>query len=90
MRSIWKYSLELKEGPHAFHIPYESDVLVTPHIAEQNGKITLWCEVNTNREPQEYVFHVFGTGWDVPSNVDYLGSVLMNQGAYVWHVYVER
>lgn len=90
MRTVWKYTLEWTDAPQPLMIPYESGVLLSPHIAVQNNRLCLWPEVNTEREPQEYVFHVRGTGHEVPPDVDYLGSALMDDGAYVWHVFVSQ
>ena len=90
MRTVWKYALDWTPAPQPLMIPYMSLVLLGPHIAVQNDVICLWAEVDTEREPQEYVFHVRGTGHEVPPDVDYLGSCLHRDGSLVWHVFVSQ
>lgn len=46
---------------------------------------TLWVEVDPDA-PEEYVtFHIVGTGWDIPSGLDYIGT--LQDGPYVWHFF---
>ena len=90
MRTIWKYALEWTADPQPLMIPYDSMSLLGPHVAIQHGVICLWVEVDTEKPPREYVFHIRGTGHQVPEDVDYLGSVLTEEGAYVWHVFVRQ
>ena len=60
------------------------------HVAEQDGDIFLWVEVDTNSTRSEYSFEVFGTGHEmlVGASIErkHLGSVLMQSGL-VFHVY---
>ena len=88
MKTMWKYTLEVKIGPQPLQIPYSSDVLLGPHVDFQNGHLTLWVEVDTEAEAKEYVFHVFGTGWEIPPGLDRIGTATLD--GYVWHVFVDE
>jgi hypothetical protein len=90
VRTIWKYELAWTDKPQPLLIPYMSMVLLGPYFAVQDGKLCIWAEVDTDAEPKEYVFHVRGTGHEVPPDVDYLGSTLTNEGRYVWHLFVSQ
>lgn len=56
------------------------------HFGEQNGKLYLWAEINEDCTPERRQFMVIGTGWEVPEDAQYLGSVVSPSG-YVWHLY---
>ena len=60
------------------------------HVANQREQITVWAEVNTLEHECLRTLHVVGTGHDVPSSSDYIGSALMAGGDFVFHIYAER
>lgn len=85
MRTIHKYPLTVTQTNVS---TFEGARFL--HVADQHGQITLWAEVNTlARESMCDVF-VVPTGGDVPTDGDYLGTVLVDEGLYVFHVYVGR
>jgi hypothetical protein len=45
----------------------------------------LWAEVNPTAPMVERFFTVCGTGFDVPPEAEYVGTVFMDP--FVWHVY---
>lgn len=56
--------------------------------AIQRGTVTLWFEVRDDDPVSEpRIFQVFGTGEDLPPNVEHVGSVITENGDYVWHFY---
>ncbi|GEP38867.1 hypothetical protein NPS01_25300 [Nocardioides psychrotolerans] len=57
------------------------------HAANQYEQITVWAEVNTLERECTAELHVVGTGGGVPPRTRHVGSVLMADGAYVFHVY---
>lgn len=60
------------------------------HVANQADQITVWAEVETLTRECTRVVHVVGTGQPVPTGpVDYIGSVLMAGGVFVFHVHAE-
>ncbi len=85
MRTIHKYALQ----------PIVNQVVSTHlgarvlHVAQQHGQITLWAEVDTANPPSTLDVHVVPTGGEVPLG-DFAGTVLVDDGLYVFHVYVGR
>lgn len=63
------------------------------HVDDQHGFVMLWCEHNYEMNWQtKLVFHVLKTGEDrqMPETAVFLGTVLMNDGSYVMHIYVTK
>ena len=58
--------------------------------ANQREQITVWAEVNTLERECLRSLYVVGTGGKVPPDCDYVGSALMADGDFVFHVYAER
>jgi hypothetical protein len=61
-------------------------------VAEQDGKLFLWCLVNTEYDcPYEVNISIVGTGNSIEDNNvnsnTYFDSVLMSNGL-VWHVFI--
>lgn len=57
----------------------------------QNGWINIWVEIDPNESQMElYEFIIYGTGWDIPSESNYVGTVMLNDGAFVYHVYYRK
>jgi hypothetical protein len=77
-QAIWKYSLELVDQVQQVALPVTAEIL---HVADQDGKPTLWARVLTRledgREPSIEVrnFRVLVTGaqWEGPAG-RYLGT----------------
>lgn len=59
------------------------------HVDNQFERITVWAEVNTLERECTRTLHVVGTGHEVPSGVDFVGSAVMAAGGFVFHVYAE-
>lgn len=86
--TIWKFPLALAH----------SQILTVPsgtvfiHADTQDGALCLWAMVNAEavQGPVEVV--IVGTGQTVPEGIDplnFVGTVLMDGGAFVWHVFVK-
>lgn len=58
------------------------------HVNDQHGQVTLWAEVNTLERECVRDVHVVPTGGDVPAGAEYVGTVLLQAGLLVFHVYV--
>lgn len=59
------------------------------HVDNQRERITVWAEVDERAEPYLRRVHVVGTGYEIPTFGEYLGSVLMDGGSFVFHIYVD-
>jgi hypothetical protein len=84
LRKILKYSLD-GLGTSFIRAWYE----LTPlHVGWQNG-LKIWAEAKESEIPINYIFDVYGTGWDLPEDdftSIYCGTVQGTDG-YVYHVY---
>jgi hypothetical protein len=49
----------------------------------------MWAEVNLDLPREARGFFIIGTGFSIPSDSIYVGSVQMDSGL-VWHVYEEN
>ena len=66
-----------------------------PHY--QYGQLMVWAELDDNMPEEDWVIVPIGTGWElegaeatVLDNGEYCGTVLEEDGPFVWHVYAVR
>jgi hypothetical protein len=84
-RAIWKFNLPISDTSIAV-MPEHALPL---SVAEQDGALYLWAEVNTDAPFSPREFKVRGTGHPLHGNEGkYIGTVVMKNGL-VWHVYDE-
>ena len=86
MQKVFKYPLELKSEQRV-EIPVGASYL---HVDVQRGQICLWALVEDDAQCEMRLFLIAGTGHPVPENVtsmEHVGSVLTDNGAFVWHVF---
>jgi len=82
MKAVHKYVLnDVEQGVSTFE---RAKFL---HVANQREQICLWAEVNTLERECVRTVYVVGTGGEVPSGTTYIGSALMADGDFVFHVY---
>ena len=87
MKSIWKYEIELGGKITEHSIPKYAEFL---SIQNQNNKIVLWYFVDTLEEMEIKNFKYVLTGHEFTSNFKkYLGTVQLNDGTFVVHVFEE-
>lgn len=82
MKTIWKFKAE-----GAVEMPVGATIL-TAQI--QANEICIWAEVNPEAPTERRRFFIFGTGHPIPNTpngLHYISTV--QDGIYVWHVYVE-
>lgn len=87
MRVIWKYTLQAT-GEQTLMLPRRSVVL---HADAQGEKVCLWAMVD-DRAPADAAVRVSvrGTGEPCESVAStYVGTVMLDGGSLVWHVFVE-
>lgn len=83
MDRIFKYQLDLVNGPQPVMLPDESTLLTAQM---QNGNICVWARVNPDSPSRMFFFFVVGTGHPMPEGASqYLATVQM--GPFVWHVF---
>jgi hypothetical protein len=80
MRTVFKYPLELRDGPQSLSVPKFAEVVL---VAVQHGKICVWMQIDDHIPPETRRFVVYGTGRNVKGR--HCGSVVIEP--FVWHVY---
>lgn len=85
MQVIHKYTLE-KRLWQVLQIPAGAEVV---HVGAQHDRIQIWAIVDNKRPIQSRGFTVIMTGFDVPFDSEYLGTVLLHNGTTVLHVFQE-
>lgn len=84
MNTIWKYVLDITDKQTLF-MPREAEFL---HVGEQNGRLCVWAEVDTDNGLEPVDVFICGTGNQLPvfgAGVLYVGTAQV--GEFVWHVY---
>lgn len=81
MKKIYKYQLEI--GSNVLSVPV--GMFKPLCVQMQNGCMTLWAEVADDRI-STVTIQVFGTGWEIPDDLRYIGTVQYSDGT-VWHAY---
>lgn len=88
MKTIWKFPLDIT-GEQTVVIPKDAWFL---SVGDQGGRLTLWAMVDPESEREERPIRIHGTGHPIPNTeqLGYIGTVQMNGGALVWHVFKGR
>tara|TARA_R110000737_G_scaffold271423_2_gene278490 strand:- start:429 stop:713 length:285 start_codon:yes stop_codon:yes gene_type:complete len=90
MKSVFKYELSAanSSGVTKVSAPFGAKFL---YAGNQKENICVWAEVDDEEELIVYEFEVFGTGHDTCQNEgfnkEYLGTVILSGGSYVFHIY---
>lgn len=83
MNRIYKYILPSAAGCVTMPLPKRSRIV---HFAEQHGKACFWAQVFTEEtEPKEFL--LAHTGDDVPGDFTYVGTIVLQAGYYVLHLF---
>ena len=91
MKTVYKY--ELKAVCHQnltepVMMPNGAKIL---HVDAQGDDMFVWAEVDTERSVVDFHFEVFGTGHEMQEDMgverNHIGSLMMHDGALVFHVY---
>ena len=84
---IWKFALPLR-GECTILLPEGLSQPKPLYVAGQRDEPCVWVLVNQGSPRIEYGFRVFMTGEDIPSDSgEYVGTCLLDEGAYVCHVF---
>lgn len=84
MKAVWKFLLALQD----FQVVEMPDGARPLHVAVQGGSIALWALVDPKQPKTMRGFYLHGTGHPIGQEVGaHVGSVLMQGGALVWHVF---
>jgi hypothetical protein len=92
MKMIYKYPLGMDIHHNAVYeieMPKAAKIL---DIQIQGDIPVIWAIVNPNKEKRKYVFHVFGTGFEMgdydKKHYDYVGTIQQTRmTTLVWHIF---
>lgn len=86
MRTIYKYNLDLQETQEK-SMPAGAIAL---SVQMQDGDLCLWALVDTSSKSQLRRVWIRGTGTDCVGmcKQEYIGSV--QDGPYIWHVFLQE
>lgn len=84
MQTIHKYEVSIT----ASQIIEMPDCALIMTIQRQNGKLSLWAQVNTENEPKPRKIIVVGTGHRI-ENQNLLYITTIQDGDLVWHFFEE-
>lgn len=79
-KTVWKFNLT--EDTHI-----KAPVIRFLTVQVQHEAICVWGEVDLTQPNKDFDFVVIGTGWPVPEDFNYLGTVQEFGGIYIWHIY---
>ena len=85
-RQIWKFPIDLARTVE-IEMPYGAEPL---SVQLQNGEICLWALVDTSERKVMREVCIVGTGhpYDPCEVGRYVGTVVTQGGALVWHVFI--
>jgi len=85
MKRIFKYNLMITDK-QGIYLSLHAKILC---VKEQHNNIVIYVEIDTLVRGEEYVeFIIVGTGHPIPDlNLEYIDTLMMEDGALVWHVY---
>lgn len=86
MTTIWKFPIDLSQGPRvAIDMPMDAKILT---LQVQNGVPCLWALVDPSAPIETKPFVVVGTGHEKPIHATaYVGT--WQDGPFVWHLFAE-
>ena len=87
MQTIYKYPFKIASEV-IIEMPKGAQIL---SIQIQNDIPTMWALIDTEKEMENVLFHIFGTGHTIPrlfnyGPLDHLAT--FQQGIYVWHMFL--
>ena len=83
MNTIYKYACPIDDAVD-IKLPAFAKVLT---VAAQGPETFIWCAVDTDAPKQTRRFHWRETGHDITSLSNYVGTVQLNEGRLVFHLF---
>jgi hypothetical protein len=80
--TIWKFTASDPGEKTVIFIPQDHKIL---SVGIQGQQIVFWAEVDPDSPKVDETYLVIGTGWIIPENGIYIGTV--QYGILVWHLY---
>lgn len=85
MKVIYKYRLDITDHQRVL-MPRFANLLC---VAEQRSDLMLWALVDPQAALDSREIRIVGTGNPIPnaSELKHIGSVVMSNSVFVWHVF---
>lgn len=85
MRTVYWYHIG-RQGKATLILPKDSILL---YGGVRQGDFAIWALVDPSdeKETEERIIRVFGTGHPIPDNVVYINTI--QEGQFVWHFFEE-
>jgi hypothetical protein len=84
MRTIWKHVLDLQTNIIVIEMPLGAEILTA---REQGSAICIWYQCDPTQPMEKRKFVIVPTGGAAPDQAPYIGTVLLEGGMYVFHVF---
>ena len=83
VKTIWRFPMTT--GENKLSLPRDAKFLSIGIAVDKS--VSAYFLVAPGVGPEARLFWLFGTGWEVPEGLDYLGTVTQHQGYFVWHLF---
>jgi hypothetical protein len=83
MKRVYKYTLALTDV-QLVKLPIGSRIL---SCQMQLGILTMWALVSPGNDTEDVPIYIFGTGHDMPPNIDFRFIDTVQEGNFVWHIF---
>ena len=91
MRTIHRYILETEQVMQTIQMP-EDSIILNAGLDTLNN-LCIWAMIDTDTPIEDRQIFIFGTGWDVTTFIDEMGSLeyvnYVNVGEYTWHIFID-
>lgn len=86
MRTVWRYEVPVQEEATTLRVPGGWAAGFVHVAAAQPGVVTVWLEVDTERDAEDVRLAVTGTGHPAPDGGTRIGTAPAPLGL-VWHLW---
>lgn len=86
MASVYKYVIPVVDE-FTILMPKGAEIL---HVATQGAEGHLWARVDPSNVPEQRYFKLRGTGHEVDTGCQHVGTFMLHGGALVFHLFEAR
>lgn len=96
MKTIYKYVLDtvpniIGEPKGVYSIDLPSGAKVLKAGLQNMSDICIWAEVDPSLSKTDHKeIFILGTGWPVIEGIKYLDTIMIEDGVFVYHIYVKE
>ena len=84
MKRIYKYAAPYPGAEATLAVPKGAEIVHMGELAP--NYLAFWAIIDPFEDLEYRTFKVVGTGHDCPKNFKHLGTVITDDGEYVWHL----